>query len=384
MKRSTRLIALLLIAVMALTLAGCHKKNETVMTVGDTAIPSGLYLAFQLEAYSELIGGVNEQVAETSDASQPQNYADYFNFEYEGKKAETFVADRTKALAIEYAVVQDLFAKYELELTKEDSDYIDTYAEYYWEQNIGAMYEPNGVSLATYTELMSYQYKKSKVFDYYYDKKDETTGKGGLQTVADSEIIAKLASDYVLADIMPGSLTTTGADGSTSSITADAKTQLKAKFDAYADKLNKGGNYSEIYKEYTGSAPQNTAVNTEEGPNTIYSATANVFSAGDSDATIYNMLKTQRDSDGFAYGKAYVLGGDTQGAYYLTMMYEIAKDAYYVDQYRSAILHELKDDEFDKLLADEGAKLTYSASKGLLKYYKPTNIDFDAATAAAQ
>ncbi|MBR4869030.1 MAG: hypothetical protein IKU10_07720, partial [Clostridia bacterium] len=317
-----------------------------------------------------------------SDASKPQNYADYFeNFKYEDKDAATYITEQAKEKAIEYAVVQNLFNQYELELTKEDTDNIESYVDYYWEQSLKAMYEPNGVSLATYTDLMRHQYMKSKVFDYYYDKKDEKTGKGGLKTVADSELIKKLAADYVLADIMPGALTTQGQDGTTSSLPDEEKAALKTKFDGFAKKLNDGGKYPEIYKEYTGQEPQAVAAAPQDGsPATIYSTYANVFSADDSDTTMFDLLRAKRDEKDFAYGTAYVLGGDAQGSYYLTMMYDIAKDPYYLNQYRSTLLHALKDDEFDKLLTDEGAKLTVNVDEGLVKYYKPAKIDLDQAS----
>ena len=68
MKFVTRILALVLVGVMALTLAACHQKDEVVMTVGETAIPAGLYLGFQLEAYQTLMSGVQEQLSASSDA----------------------------------------------------------------------------------------------------------------------------------------------------------------------------------------------------------------------------------------------------------------------------------------------------------------------------
>ena len=188
-----------------------------------------------------------------------------------------------------------------------------------------------------------------------------------------------MAADYILADGLTGSLTTTADDGTTSTISDTAKKDLKAKFDGYAEKVNKGTSFAEVYKDYNGSEPQTTVTTTEEGPNTIYSNTAAVFSAEDSDTTMYNMLRTKRDSDDFTYGKAYVLGGDSQGAYYMTIMYDISKDAYYLEQYRSTLLHALKDEEFDGFLAEEGKKLTVDVNESLVKYYKPTKIDLDQA-----
>ena len=80
MKLQSRLIALALAVLTVFTFAGCHQKDEVVLTVGDTAIPSGLYLAFQLEGFTELMNGVKEELDASSAASQITAYSDYFNY----------------------------------------------------------------------------------------------------------------------------------------------------------------------------------------------------------------------------------------------------------------------------------------------------------------
>ena len=77
-----------------------------------------------------------------------------------------------------------------------------------------------------------------------------------------------------------------------------------------------------------------------------------------------------------------VLGGKDAGAYYLAVFYDLSKDAYYLKQYRSTLLHDLKDDTFTEKLAAEGAKLTLVKNDGLMNYYKPTNINFDKVASA--
>ncbi len=378
MKFSTRLLAALLVAILALSFVACHKPNETVMTVGDTAIPSGLYLAFQLRGYNELMEGVYTQLETTSATSEITTYADYFNYTYEDKTAEQYIYDYADKMAVEYALVNQKFQEYGLELTKEETDYIDSYAEYYWEQQDKLFYEPSGVGFETYKELTAFNTKKSMIFSYYYDEKNEETGKGGLYTVAKKDLIAELDKSYILADYMSVSLTPTTSDGQAAgTYTDDQIADLKAKFDGYAEKINKGELFNNIYKEYTGSAPQTTVTSSEEGPNTKLSTTATVFSAQDADTSMYDLLKAKKDEKDFAYGKAYVVGGKDVGYYYLVILYDIASDEYYLEQTRSSILYTLKDEEFTQKLAEEGKALTVTKDNGLVKYYKPTNIDFD-------
>ena len=66
------------------------------------------------------------------------------------------------------------------------------------------------------------------------------------------------------------------------------------------------------------------------------------------------------------------------------MIYEIAKDPYYLEQYRPTLLQAIKGDEFDDFLAEQGKTLTVTANNSLVKYYKPTKIDFDSVYGTAQ
>ena len=58
MKALKTISAVLLSVAVILSFAACHKKGETVMTVGETKIDSGLYLAFQYNAYNQFISDV--------------------------------------------------------------------------------------------------------------------------------------------------------------------------------------------------------------------------------------------------------------------------------------------------------------------------------------
>lgn len=376
MKLQSRLIALALAVLTVFTFAGCHQKDEVVLTVGDTAIPSGLYLAFQLEGFTELMNGVKEELDASSAASQITAYSDYFNYTYEDQTAEAYIAAKAEAMAVEYALVDSKFAEYGLELTKDDSDYVKSYAKYYWENSTKPYYEANGVSYETYEKVIAFQIKRSMLFDYYYNKPDEETGKGGLYQVADKDLYAKLGEDYILADSLTVSLNPSGSEDATEYTDAQIK-EMKTKLDGYAKRINNGEDFAVIYKEHTGSEPTANATASEDGLKTIYSASASVLSAEDSDPTMYNLLSEQKKAKDFQYATAYVLGGKENGAYYLAVVYDISKDEYYLEKYRGTLLYDMKNDEFTETLAEEGKALTVTKNDSLLKYYKPTNIDYD-------
>ena len=72
-----------------------------------------------------------------------------------------------------------------------------------------------------------------------------------------------------------------------------------------------------------------------------------------------------------------MVGGDDAGQYSMAIIYDIAKDPYYLEQYRSDLLYILKDEEFTAKLAEEAKGLTVNKNQSLVDFYKPTNIDYD-------
>ena len=48
-----------------------------------------------------------------------------------------------------------------------------------------------------------------------------------------------------------------------------------------------------------------------------------------------------------------------------------------MEKYRGTRLYDMKNDEFTETLAEEGKALTVTKNDSLLKYYKPTNMDYD-------
>lgn len=389
MKFSARIIAALLCVVMLVGLCACHKKGETVMTVGETAIPSGLYIAFTNEAFNEFTQKVNEDIGET--AAQNLKAEDYFDYDLEDKDAVTWIQDRTKELCQEYAVVRQFVDQNKITLTAEEADYLDSYVDYYWDNGYKEFFEQNGVSKDTYKDLLEFFQLRGKVFNFYYDEKDEETGKGGLQTVPMTELLTQLAKDYVLLETMSISTEVQKEDGTTVSKTDVEITEAKSKLDGYAVRINNGSaTFKEIQDEYakeqgqeTESQEQETATSTDADElKSIYPESATLYSKNDTndqgqaDTANYEKYSAMTKAEEFAgFGKAYVV--NEGNCYTLIIFYDLSKDEYYADQNRGYLLQELRGDTFDKLLADKAAELTTTVDAKLVKYYSPKKLSFD-------
>ncbi len=375
MKPTIRILALMLALVTVFTLIGCHQKDEVVLTVGDVEITSGLYIAFQLDGYGKLMEGVNSQLSASSAESEITKYADYFNYTYEDQTASDYINSQALAFAMEYALIQQKYEEYGLELTKDQTEYAEEYAKYYWENGEKEYYEPNGVGFESYKKLVIFRTMKSVIFEYYYGKKDEETGKGGLYTVADADLKKALGENYVLANTLTIDLVPSEDTGLTEYTDAQ-KEEFKKDLQDKIDQYNKGTAFDTIYKEVYGEEPQSN-VQEYDDLKTIYPESAGVFSDESSDATLFSLLKDKKAADDFKYETAYLIGSEDAGQYSMAVIYDISKDPYYLEQYRLDLLYLLKDEEFTAKLAEEAKSLAVNKNQSLVDFYKPTNIDYD-------
>lgn len=376
MKLYTRIIALVLVMITALTLIACHEKGEIVMTVDGVEITSGLYLGFQLEAHNNFLNGVNEELKAQNATTGPEKYADYFNYSYQGKDAVTFIKEETLRLVKEYVYVEKKFDSYGLTLDKSDIDSINNNAKSSWE-NEKETYELNGVGYETFKLLATHDYKKNILFYYLYDKADESMPGSGSLAVSDEEVGAKVSEEYILAQTVALDVEVTEDATATDVKVQEAKTKLED----YLKKYNDGtSTFEEIYKALKEKDLSENVDDSASEEKTIYPKTAYLYTEQTEDtavAAMYGMLKTKVAEEGFEYGKAYIIGGKDDAQVALVVVYDITKDPYYMALSRNYYLPDLRGDEFETNITNEAAKLQYVANEKLLKYYDPKNIDLD-------
>ncbi len=394
MRFFARICALILCMAMLFTLGACHKKGETVMTIGDVEISSGLYLAFLTEAFNQF--AQHKDIADAIGTDTTISSKDYFEYELEGKDAVTWMKDKAKSLCSEYAAVKTFFKEYDLSVSDAELEYLDSYVEYYWDEGgYDKYYESNGVSKETYRETLIFYTMKSILFNYYYSKPDEETGKGGIKEVPMSELLKKLEEDYVLIESLSISKEDT-KDGKTVSKTDVEIADAKKKLEKYADRINRGSaTFDEISKEYKKEIGENVE-STETTPDTedahdhdhehedelksIYPSTATLYSKNDTDSNgqpateNYDRYMDIKDENDISYGNAAVV--DEGNNLTLIIFYDLSKDEFYADQCRTNILKSLKDDEFEDLLNEKVGTLTIDVQNSLVKYYSPKKLDF--------
>ena len=385
MKALKTISAVLLSVAVILSFAACHKKGETVMTVGETKIDSGLYLAFQYNAYNQFISDVSAD----PDTSVPSNVSySYFNdltHPEDGTSRIEWINQKTKEFCREYGAVMKLCKDNNISLSVAEEDTASQYANAYWEnQGVKILYEQSGVSFNTYKETMRYNFLYSKLFKFYYGKADEAVPGSGSKAVSDEEVAAGINDYAVLADHLDNKLSATyDESGNSTAVTDEQREAAKAKLQGYADRINNGTSFETIRAEYaaeTGTTDKDASATVPSSDNytSIYTATAKAYTKNDSDLTNYNLFKGFKSTDGFEYGKAIVVEGETDD-FKLVILYDLSKDQYYCEKYHDAVISELKSDEFKDMLTSKADELGVKENSSLVKFYSPDKIDFDKA-----
>ena len=188
-----KLLALVCALVMIFSLASCGLSTpDTVGKVGDFEVSSGLYLLAQFSAYQQAaqLAGKDQDTtdvkaflkatittdADTGDAAVVQDY----------------VADKTLETLRTFAAIDARFAELGGELTAEQTQVADNYAQQLMDQ-YGSTYTANGIGLETLKAFERIQLKHTLLLTLVY-------GPDGESPVDDSDLTEHLDSQmYELA-----------------------------------------------------------------------------------------------------------------------------------------------------------------------------------------
>ena len=197
MKNFKKVIAAALVLVMMLSFAGCHKKNEIAVTIGDIEFTSAYYMCALVNADLEAKNKVYEELSD----DEKQGEVDYYSKKIDKKGYVEWVEDTAMETLKTVAAYKTLCNENKLEIDKDDASNAEMYASYYWSSyGYGAYFEPNGVSEATYKQYMKDSYYAEVYFEHLYGEKGE-------KAVSADEVKTKMFDNFVVANILTASYT---------------------------------------------------------------------------------------------------------------------------------------------------------------------------------
>ena len=347
-----KLLALVCALVMIFSLASCGLSTpDTVGKVGDFEVSSGLYLLAQFSAYQQAaqLAGTDQDATDvkaflketiTTDADSGETAV-----------VQDYVADKTLETLRTFAAIDARFAELGGELTAEQAQVADNYAQQLMDQ-YGSTYTANGIGLETLKAFERIQLKHTLLLTLVY-------GPDGESPVDDSDLTEHLDSQmYELAYVnIPLYNTSTYAFAND-----DQKTKMLRLAQTAADSVNAAGGetvsdqVSALHEAAQNALPDIYAVLDSE--------------TSDDSASVQTELLTESDvasaftQDGAAdalrslsYGEAAAV--QINGSTLLLMVRVDPLSVSSLDDLRSQILSDMKGGELDDALAAGGAELAH-------------------------
>ncbi|MBE6798238.1 MAG: hypothetical protein E7525_00430 [Ruminococcaceae bacterium] len=422
MKKIFKLLSLTLAIVMALGIfAGCHKKGEIAFTIGDYKYTSSMYSCALYDAAASARSAIAAYVSESGGDTSKIKYENY-KFDAEGNVTatgavtyETIVKNEAINTLKRFTVIQEKMAAENLTLPDDYKNAAEMQAYYYWYTGcdystyatygsavlnyytpFAKVYEPNGVLYETYKQYVTYQ----TMYSYYFE---HTYGEGGSKEVPEATLKEYLTTHYEIADTIQFSK----LDSSSKELSAEKLAELKAKAEAYADRINKGEDFEDVYEEYQEELKKEQEANTSSSASTTTSSDASSNASGNESSTtssttsstasgttssgeeeftppqyvgLYGDKETDYEHACFEtlhksdLNKAFVYDDTENKAYFLLVRRDILDEDYYFDNLEISILYDLKEEEFDGEVKTAAQALTAVEDKHATRPFKVKNI----------
>ena len=431
MKKIYRLLCVFLALLMlACTVVGCHKKNEVAFKIGDSEFTSAFYSCMLYVSASNARGDIDTYMTDNNITKPENGTVDYttYKFDTDGNVSATgtvsyeqFVRDETIRIMKQYATLDSWMKAKNLildESTKENAK-DEAFCQWYYGCSVynynyyssqgydpssiftptGAILEENGVAYTTFENYMLYEAKYNFYFEHLY-------GKDGEKAVPDADITEYMTEHYTIAD----SIAFSKSDSDGSDFSEEKIKELKDLADKYAERLNNGEKFDDIYheelkrlEEEEKESSTSSASSTTSSSN---SSTASENSSETSSATTTSSATSSDDDKGYtppAYlgiygdedttyshamfsevkkqeiGKAVVLEDNDNNQYLLVVRQDMTDktyENYWFDNLRRTIVSEMKTDEFEKLLDDNGKELASEENTYATKPFPVNKIIF--------
>lgn len=350
-----RFLSVLLLLVMAVSVVGCHKKDEIAVKIGDVEFTSAYYMCALINADSEAKTEVDESLSEEELSSED---FDYYSKKIDGKKYVEWVEDTAMKTLKQIAAYKTLCKEAKLEMSESEISNSEYYAAYYWNSyGYSTFFEPNGVSEKTFTQFMVDTSYSSLYFDYLY-------GKDGEKAVDDETVKNAIYDNFVIADTLEFSF----ADK-----TEDEITNLKGQAESFVSSIkNKTMTFEEVYNVYNGITEEDATDDTASDEAKPADEYASVLGAKDTgyDSDYYDEVKAM------AVGEVKLIEQEDNAGLILVVKQDIKADSYYLDELDIPTRHLLKDDDFEEYIDSYIKDLSVDVDKYAIGQFKVKKIKY--------
>lgn len=360
MNKFKKSFAIILCLLLNLTcLAGCHKKGEIAVKVGDYEFSSGYYSCALFYADTEARSLVEEQLESDDDTSTDSSDIGYWNYKVEDTDYVEWVENKALSNIKEIAALKTLCAKGDVTLDEETVESAKSTAETLWnDYGYSTVMEANGIAKTTFVTYMQDSFLADEYFEFVY-------GEGGEKEISADKLNEQLNANYVLVNKLEASFTDK---------TEEEIEDLKNQFTSYETKLtNKTEDFESIYLNYNNiSAEEHTHEEAEEGELEPLDHHATILGGEDTSYTS-DYYDTAKD---MAVGEIKLITLDDDAGLVLLVKQDITADPYYVDYLDVTLRNEIAGDEFKDYLADYGDELECTVNKSSTKQFSVKKIKY--------
>lgn len=410
-----KITAAIVAAAAAVSMSGCMD-NGKIMTVDGMEINNGIYLYYQQTAYSTAQTKISEAQQEkldkladeivnqtssdsSSDTSSSSSEIKYFEQTIDGKSTSQWVKDETLRLVKQYVGVLRLCEQKGISLEQSEIDEIAEQVKGVWENSdyymqyffgcdtAGQYYESNGVGRESYTLISNEKALKDKLFVKLYDKDGENP-------TPDEEVAAYAKENYACGVVLGFPY----KDYKGNTLTSDSdKKAVDDLAEEYANRISNGESLIDIKYDYDLKEERDEAREQIEDyydKNPVEGKTKEEYLAEElekltvdreeSEDDIIEFFKKDNNTlvaevSEFMFnakddGKATLL--KTEGSVFVIVRYDVTGKTEWIEDNRTTILMELKNDDFNKYLDDFSANLSVNANSYLVDTkYKPERLE---------
>lgn len=344
-----RITALLSAALLSLSLAGCTiTAPASVGQVGNTQIPSGLYLLLQMNAYSDAVSLNSSGSGNVLNAT--------LTVEEKEISGSDYVAQKTHEAIGDYVAVEQLFAQMNGKLSQQELDSAKADAQSMWASN-GDLYTKNGVGENTLRTFVEYNYKRAALLEMVYGSKGE-------QAVNDKDLADYVAKNYRKARVVEFPLMNYSTF---TALTEEDDATINDLAQKAADRLKKGEETAAVAKDVLPQVYQLLGMEYDEA--TATRTEPALFSPSQ---MAYYGEEVEKKMVDAKPGDSLVVD---IGLSRLAMVLEPALEGDTVPaQMRSSALSEMKSEDLNTLLAENAEKMDWALDESAMKTYSPKKI----------
>lgn len=370
-----KLIALVCALALAVGLVGCSLSTpDSVGTIGEVDIPSGLYLLAQFDAYQTAADLASDDQDATKVSSFLKATITVDDATGETAVVSDYVAQKTLENLESYAAIETRFDELGGVLTPDEETQADSYASQLMEQ-YGDTYKANGIGLNTVQRFERILIKSSDLLELVYGVDGETP-------VSDADLTSHLENNmYELAYYtipLYNTSTYASADDDQTSEMLDLVQDAVDQTNAYAASLTglSDSDFSSALLGYFSSVVTSALPEVYAVLGSTYSSDSNAPSLeliGDSTVTSAFTAEGAADTiRGLSIGQAAAVKYNSYALMAALRLDPLSLKA--LDDLRGQVLNDMKGEELSEALTAYGASLEHNLSSSAMNRMPASKI----------